>query len=253
MPTWLSPRVRLGVTASVIVVSVCTFLLTTGRTDSESSPSSVATPDTEPPPPRATATSLPDTPMPALPQAVITALGLGSSDSSTGALPDIPASTPGNAASKGDRFESTWGTDASSQLIGLNPDALSGLDAASDVFGEFVLAEQAIDLEWPGCADCGPQGPSNLVPWGGTSLPGAGSGAPGGEVNLTELGNPSAEEIPRFELPLPPGGDPTPEPPDEEPLPKPPVVPVPEPSSATLMGAALSLLIGATRARKRQR
>jgi PEP-CTERM motif len=194
--------------------------------------------------------------MPALPQAVIKALGLGSSDSSTGALPDMTASTPGNAASKGDGFEATLGTDASSQLTGLNPDALSGLDGGSNVFGEFVLADRGIHLEWDGCADCDTPGPTNLVPWGGVGLSGGGGEAPPNGLNaLIESGNPSPEVIAEVEGTPPPEGDSPNDPLDpDEPRPQPrDPVPVPEPSTVTLMCAAFSVMIGTSRARRRQR
>jgi hypothetical protein len=253
MPTWLSPRVRLGVTASVIVVSVCTFLPTAGRTDNDSSPSSVATLDNEPAP-RAAATVpySPSTPRPALPQAVVTALALRPSDSSIDDFPGTGTSRPRAAALTPDMVASMLGLGVSAELAGWNREAWSSLQETQDVFGEFVLAERGIHLEWPGCGDCAPQGPSNLVPWGGIGFPGAASGSPGAAVFLTESGNPLPAEIPGFEPPPPPGGNPTPEPPNEEPRPKPPVIPVPEPSSLTLMSAAWSLMIGATRARKRQ-
>lgn len=251
MPAWLSPRVRLGVMASVIVVIVCALLLTPGSSDSDPPPGSVATsvptPTIEP-----SGATLPPTyrtPMRALPQAVVDSFALtgrserlkitesswrnSSPPSSTGSLPGVEAST---------------------QLVGADPATWSGLQATPDGFGEFVLADRGIHLDWHGCADCDTPGPINRVPWGGVGWPGGGGGEapPNG---LTESGNPSPELLDDVDGSPLPGGDSPNDPPDSEgPRPQPPdPVPVPEPSTVTLMCAAFSVMIGTSRARRRQR
>ena len=271
MSAWLSPRVRLGVSVSVAGVIACTLLLTAVRSDYDQPPGYVGTPEIEPLGAPAAPPSSPLTPIPALPQAVVTALGLRPSDSSIDALPGTAASMSSLAdfeldvLTMPDAGESTELTDRDSEL--------SSLQLTPDGFGEFVFAQPAIHFDWKGCEACERPGPTNLVPWGGVGLPGSGGGGPAGASFLPELGNPSPVEIPVFEEFPPPGGnppggnppegnppegnppegDPTPDPPDDEPRPNPPGVPVPEPSTVVLMGAALSLMIGGTRARKRQR
>ncbi len=259
MPTWLSPRVRLGVTASVIIVILCTLLLTADRSDNDSSPSSVTTPDNESPPASATEPSSSGTPMPALPQAVITALNLGQPlDSATDALPGTAAPATDLAGLTQDVLAPLLDRDVSTDLAALSPETLSGVQDASAGFGDLVLAQPGIHLNWTGCTECEPEGPTSLVPWGGITLPGGGGGESGVVSLLTQSGNPSPVVIPPFVEPLPPGGNPPggnppggdPDPP-EEPRPKLPVVPVPEPSTVTLAGAALGLVIGGARGRKR--
>ena len=257
MSAWLSPRVRLGVTVSVVGVIVCTLLLTAVRSDYDQPPGYVGPPAIEL---RGAPTATPSsslTPMPALPQAVVTALGLRPSDSSTDALPGTAASLSSLVDFEQDVITSTPDGGESTELSDRDS-KLSSLQLTPDGFGEFVLAEPGIHVDWKGCMDCERPGPVNLVPWGGVGMPGSGGGGPAGGSFLPELGNPSPVEIPGFEERLPPGGnppegDPTPDPPDDEPRPKPPAVPVPEPSTVMLMSAALSLLIGSTRPRKRQR
>ena len=257
MSAWLSPRVRLGVTASVVLVIVCTLLLTAVRSDYSQPPGYVGTPEIEPLGAPAAAPSSSLTPMPALPQAVVTALGLRPSDSSTDALPGTAASMSSSADFELDVITSMPDGGESTELAGQDSE-LSSLQLTPDGFGEFVLAERGIHFDWKGCTECERPGPTNLVPGGGVGMPGSGGGGPAGVSYLPELGNQSSVEIPGLEETLPPGGnppegDPTPDPPDDEPRPKPPGVPVPEPSTVMLMSAALSLVIGGTRARKRQR
>ena len=256
----------MGVTTCVVVLIVFTVLLTTGRSDYDRPPG-YATPEIDPPSAPAAAPSSSLTPMPALPQAVVTALGLRPSDSSTDALPGTAASMSSLADFEQDVITSMPDSGESTELADRDSE-LSSLQLTPDGFGEFVLAERGIHFDWKGCEACERPGPVNLVPWGGMGLPGSGGGGPAGASFLPELGNPSPLEIPVFEELPPPGGnppggnppggtppegDPTPDPPDDEPRPKPPAVPVPEPSTVMLMSAALSLMIGGTRARKRQR
>lgn len=256
MPAWLSPRVRLGVMVSVIVLIVCALLLTPGRSDGDDDPPDALA--------QSTAASAPATATPlatykpravALPQAVITTLRLRSSESSNDPLPG--ASGSGH-----------WGSP--------EPETWSSLPGAPDMFGDFVLADRGILLNWPECADCDGSRLRSIGPWGGVGWSGAGGGVtedgplpdltpPNG---VTELANLSLEgtgdgdgdlstplRYPRIDPP--PGDDDDSDPRTRESMrspEQPPVVPVPEPSTLSLMTvAAFGLMVRARRMPKRNR
>ena len=236
MPAWLSPRVRLGVMASGTVVIVCALLLTPGSSDSDPPPGSGATPTIEPP--RATPSPTSRTRVHALPQAVVTALALTPSESSPS------ESSPSESSTSESTTGALPGLAASTQLDLANPETWTGLQETPDVFGEFVLGDRGIRLDWPGCADCATPGPTNMVPWGGVGSPGGGGGTgregdgAGGSPALSEVPPPGDLTQSGNPSPSPPwGGDPTPDPHDgDRPDPEPPgVVPVREPSTVTLI------------------
>jgi hypothetical protein len=255
MPAWLSRRVRLGVMVSVPVLIVCALLLTPGRSDGDDDPPDALA---QSPAARAPATATPlatDKPRAvALPQAVINTLRLRSSESSNEPLP---------------------GASGSVQWDSPEPETWSSLPGAPDMFGDFVLADRGILLNWPECADCDGSRLRSIRPWGGVGWSGAGGGVTeGGPLpdltppnGVTELANlsldgtggdsdPSAPPpYPRIDPP--PGDDDdsgtrtresmrSPE--------QPPVVPVPEPSTLSLMTvAAFGLMVRARRTPKRKR
>jgi len=258
MPAWLSPRVRLGVMVSVIAVSVCAHLLTPARSESDHQPNALDPPVASTAPAAATPSSTHSSKPIALPQAVINSLGLRSSGPSS-------ESSSGTASS------------GSSKSAAADPDAWSRL-AVPDTYGELVLAERGVALTWPGCLDCTaphapqiPFGPFFTRAGGSGSTGGAGSAGGAGNAGgagflpdatspdgLTEFGNPSLEALGRGngEGPRRPGDLPRDLPGDngrghsptgdDDPIhpigpigPKvPPSVPVPEPSTISLLAAA---------------
>jgi len=266
MPAWLSPRVRLGVMVSVIAVSVCAHLLTPARSESDHQPDALDPPVASTVPAAATPSSTHTSKPIALPQAVINSLGLRSSASSSD-------SSSGTASS------------GSSKSAAADPDAWSRL-AVQDTYGELVLAERGVALTWPGCLDCTaphapqiPFGPSFTRAGGSGSTGGAGSAGGAGNAGgsgflpdatppngLTELGDPSLEALGRGnrEGPGRPGDLPRDLPgdvrghSDDDPIhpvgPKvPPSVPVPEPSTISLLAAAgIALTAWGRRARMRR-
>jgi hypothetical protein len=251
MPAWLTPRVRLGVMVSIIGLIVCALLLTPGRSDNDGdAPDALAPPTVSTAPVVATPLATYKPRAIALPQVVIETLRLRSSESANESLP---------GATTGSTESADAGPDA-------GPDAWSRL-VAQDVYGELVLAEPGILLNWSGCVDCTaphapliPLSPVYTRPFGG------GGGGTGGAllpdvtppIGVTELGNPTLEETgpgdgrgstPPGDLPRdPPPGD------DDDPDPeKPPFVPVPEPSTVSLMTvAAFGVMVRAQRGRIRK-
>ena len=265
MSAWLSPRVRLRVMVSVIAV-MCALLLTRGRSESVHQPD-VLDPSVAATAPTATAPPATHTSKPiVLPQAVINSLGLRSSGSSS--------ESPSGTASSGTR-----------QSAPADPDTWSML-AVQDTYGDLVLAERGIALTWPGCLDCTaphapqiPLGPFYTRAGGGGSVGGGGgAGSAGGAGfladavspnGLTEFGNPSLEALARGngEGPRRPGDVPRDLPGDArghsptgdgDPIhpvePKvTPSVPVPEPSTISLLAAAaFALTAWGRRARTRR-
>jgi PEP-CTERM motif-containing protein len=244
MPAWLSPRVRLGVMVSVIGLIVCALLLTPSRSDNDDDPpDALVQPSVSTAPVTATPLATYKPRAVALPQTVINTLRLRSSESSNVPLP---------------------GASGSVQLGSPEPETWSSLPGAPDLFGDFVIAERGIVLNWPGCADCDASRPRSILPWGGVGWPEAGGGitedgplpdlAP--PIGVTELGNSSLEENggdgdgpPRHPPTDPPPGD------DDDPDPEePPNVPVPEPSTVSLIAvAAFGAMVRARRVRKRKR
>jgi hypothetical protein len=248
----LSPRVRLGVMMSVIAVIVCALVRTSGRSERDHQPEAVATPTIAPTSPSTATPPSSYTQVHRLPQVVIDSLGLKSSASSS-------ESSAGTASS------------GTSQSAAVDPDAFSRL-VAQDAYGELVLAERGIALTWPGCLDCTaphlpqiPFGPVYTRAGGGGSAGGAESAGGAGLLadatppnGLTEFGNPSLDAIrqsygegaiPHGNAPWDPSRDvPRDRPsPDDHPVhpisPKvPPTVPVPEPSTVSLLAAAVFAL-----------
>ncbi len=255
MPAWLSPRVRLGMMVSVIAASVCAHLLTPARSESDDhQPDALDRPVASTASPAATASSTHASRPIVLPQAVINSLGLRSSG-------------PSSEASSG------TASSGSSKSAAADPDAWSRL-AVEDTYGELVLAERGIALTWPGCLDCTAPHASQ-IPFGPVFTRAGGSGSSGGAGSvgglgnaggagflsdatppngLTEFGDPSLQALGRGNGPGPgrPGDLPTDLPDDvrghsptgdDDPIhrvgPKvPPSVPVPEPSTISLLAAA---------------
>jgi hypothetical protein len=253
MSAWLSPRVRLGVMTSAIAVSVCALLLTPARSEGDHQPDDRVPPVAPTASTAATSSSTHTSRPIVLPQLVINSLGLRSSGSSS--------------------ESSGTGSSGTSQSAAADPDTWSML-AAQDAYGELVLAERGIALTWPGCLDCtAPHAPQ--IPFGpvftraGGSASTGGAGSAGGAGNaggarflpdatspngLAEFGDPSLETIGRGsgEGPRRPGDLPRDLPgdgrrhsptDDDDPIhpvgPKvPPTVPVPEPSTISLLTAA---------------
>jgi len=253
MAAWLSPRVLLGVMVFVIAVSVCALLLTPARSESDHQPNALDPPVASTAPAAATPSSTHSSKPIALPQAVINSLGLGSSGPSS-------ESSSGTASS------------GASRSAAADPDDTWFKLAVQDTYGELVLAERGIALTWPGCLDCtAPHAPR--IPLGpvftragdsGSTLGGGSAGEVGflpdatSPDGLTEFGNPSLEALGRGngEGPRRPGDLPRDLPGDngrghsptgdDDPIhpigpigPKvPPSVPVPEPSTISLLAAA---------------
>ena len=286
MPAWLSPRVRLGVTASLIVLIACALLLTPHlfHDDDPDAPGSLTTESASIDLPPA---SLPSSTLPVLPR-LVTSPAID--NPAPGALPPLHSPSPATGAD---------GTEGGSD---------SSADTAPDIVLDWLaqnpLADQGIALPSSDCVDCdstprqvarlstangplfalGPggggggggggsfasglsAGTSGLVDTStptnqgsgprdrGVSTPPVDGGSPGGP---NPPGNPPGQPIGPTGPNGPKGpegpGDPNdPENPDGPGPHDPPVAQVPEPSSLIVAGAgALSFMIRARLARKRR-
>jgi PEP-CTERM motif len=272
MPAWLSPRVRLGVTVSLIVLIACAIVLTPYLFhDDADAPGSLTSES-------ASIDLLPSSPPPpVLPRSVRPAID--------GLVPlSLPPSREASLPNGSDTYASEAATDSS-------PD-----DAAKPVpdwFEPSALAAQGIPWSSIDCVDCGPtpsqvamlkQQPIYLSPGGGSGGGGGGGLAAPSMVSpatVTDVEPPTAQGDgpgdgpstppgPPGNGPNPPTNPPTtpvaptdphgPEGPGDpgdpiEPDPhEPPVVQVPEPASLVMAGAgALSFMIRGHLSRKRPR
>jgi len=245
MPLWLTPRARLGVTASVIILILCVFLLTSGGSDRAD------TPTTHNPAADSQEENAPVTPhVRYIPRILpLPTLGEPLDGSSSSVTTDGRVERPGSG---GDIAFEITGLQATEEPSGW----LQGSPFTPEVFLTPALACGECDSGFGQLQDLAQPGAVATVPFGYAVSPGGiilGSRVPQGSTGPTEPTpiKPSGSGVPSS--PGPPAG-PSGNPPDappgdpedpEDPGPEEPPIEVPETATILLAGiGALSLTVG---------